>query len=117
MEEQINKTKSGSLKHNRKLTAIAGLVVFVVAVAVVTVLTLHGNNNNDNTIKTAVIKITSTGFQPATVSVQKGTKVVWESNDAGLHEVVANPYPKGTDLPNLKSQILNQNQTYTYTAN
>ena len=127
MEEQTHKTKSGNPKRKRTAIIGGGLIILAVAIVLVTALTLHSNdnqkkhNNSPSTKtavapKTAVIRVTSTGFEPATLSVQKGTKVTWLNADAGPHQVVADPYPKGTDLPGLKSEILNQAQSYTYTA-
>jgi plastocyanin len=127
MEEQAQKTKSGNPKGKGAAIIGGGLIVLAIAIALVTVLALHSNDNSNKSgnsssattpvaPKTAVIRVTGTGFEPATLSVQKGTKVMWLNADAGLHQIVANPYPKGTDLPGLKSEILNQAQSYTYTA-
>jgi plastocyanin len=115
MEEQIHKTKIEGSKNRRLFMAASGLIIFVVAVVLVTVIT-HNNNDKNNIVKTAVVRITKDGFQPATLSVHKGTKVVWVSDDAGLHQVASNPFPKDNGLPGLNSEILNENQNYTYTA-
>jgi plastocyanin len=67
--------------------------------------------------KVAEVRITPKGFEPATLVVKRGTRIAWINTDSKLHQVVSNPYPKGGDLPDLKSEILNDGQTYTYTAN
>ncbi len=64
----------------------------------------------------AQITISANGFEPATLVVKKGTRVVWVNKDAASHQLVANPYPSGDSLPGLKSEILNSDQTYEYTA-
>lgn len=64
----------------------------------------------------AQIQITKNGFVPGTLVVKKGTKVVWTNTDGKMHQVQANPHPNGESLPSLKSEILNNTQTYEYTA-
>jgi plastocyanin len=93
----------------------AGFGVFIVAVGLVTLLTWHTVKKN-RTNNVAVVRITNNGFQPATLVVRPGTKVVWSNGDQSLHQVTANPFPKGTDLPSLKSEILTNAQEYAYTA-
>lgn len=92
-----------------------GFAVFVVAVVVVTVLVSHISGKQTSS-QVATVRITPNGFVPATLAVKAGTKVVWTNDDQTLHQITANPFPKGTDLPSLKSQILNNAQDYTYVA-
>ena len=66
--------------------------------------------------RTAVVSITKDGFLPATINVQKGTKITWTNNDDKPHQLQANPHPTGESLPGLKSEIINNKQTYEYTA-
>lgn len=63
------------------------------------------------------ITITAEGFNPATITIKPGTKVVWTNKDSSLHQIQANPHPTGKSLPSLKSAILNSQQTYEYTFN
>jgi len=65
---------------------------------------------------TAVVSITKDGFIPASLVVQKGTKIIWTNTDDNSHQIQANPHPTGDSLPSLKSEILNNTQTYEYTA-
>ncbi len=65
---------------------------------------------------TASISITAAGFEPAVLSVKKGTKIRWTNNDKAMHQVIANPHPSHDSLPGLKSEILNEGQTYEYVA-
>lgn len=64
----------------------------------------------------AQVTITANGFEPATLVVKKGTKIIWTNSDQAMHQIYANPHPTGESLPGLKSEILNSTQTYEYTA-
>ena len=116
MREQPTKHKTPLPRRSRPLVVLSGFLVLFIAIFLVSRLTLHTVRNHQGT-RVAVVRITKTGFIPATLSVPKGTNVIWTNSDNGLHQVAANPYPKGTTLPSLKSEILNNNQTYEYTAN
>lgn len=117
MEEPQHKTETArTTKPQRK--ALLSFIIFVVAIVAVTVISgVIVRNNKAKPAPLASVRITATGFEPATLSVKKGTKVTWVNTDDTLRQIVANPFPKGGDLPSLKSEILNDNQTYTYTAN
>jgi plastocyanin len=94
---------------------VGGFGLFVIAVGLVTILTLHTVKKHQTDV--AVVRITDKGFEPATLTVRKGTKITWSNSGESLHQVAANPFPKGTDLSSLRSEILNNDQDYTYTAN
>lgn len=66
--------------------------------------------------QTAQITITKDGFVPASLSVKKGTKIIWTNSDEATHQLQANPHPTGESLPGLKSEVLTSGQTYEYTA-
>lgn len=68
-------------------------------------------------VPVAEVRITRQGFEPSTLVVKRGTKITWSNADSGLHQVASNQYPTDKDLPGLKSEILNNAQTYTYVAN
>lgn len=67
-------------------------------------------------LQPAQVIITKDGFIPATIEVKKGTKIIWTNTDEGMHQIQANPHPTGESLPGLQSEILNNQQTYEYTA-
>lgn len=118
MEDQPNKIKtSNKTKRVKGLYAIACVVIFAAAVFAVTMITSNKNDQKNQIIKVAQVRITSSGFEPSTVVVDKGSRVVWVNADNKLHQVASNPYPKDNGLAGLKSEILNNNQTYQYTAN
>ena len=64
----------------------------------------------------AEIQITLTGFEPASISVKKGTKIIWTNTDEAMHQLASNSHPSHQDIPGLKSEILNNGQTYEYKA-
>lgn len=64
----------------------------------------------------ASVNITANSFDPAVLSVKKGTRIIWTNSDQAMHQVVSNPHPSHDSLPGLKSEILNQGQTYEYVA-
>src|SRR5689334_715770 len=107
-------------KNHKRLYAIVAILIFVAAVALISVVTLRHDEKNKNQsappTPVARVTITARGFEPATLTVHKGTEVIWTNADVSMHQIVANPYPSGTDLRGLKSAILNQGQTYLYRA-
>ncbi len=122
MEDQPNTKKSSRRLRNIKNTQrwYAGLAVLLFVVAVAAVFKFTSSDTPPKVSAAApiaVVNITKDGFEPSVISVKQGTKVVWTNTDDALHQIVANPYPVGTDLPGLKSEILNGAQTYTYVAN
>lgn len=116
MKKRVEKIKNISSVSKRAGIVLGGLAVLAIAIIGVTALvgpwSEHINKHNG----VAEVRITKDGFVPATLSVAPGTKVVWTNEDQALRQVVANPFPKGTDLPGLKSEILNNTQTYSYVA-
>lgn len=64
--------------------------------------------------RTALIKITKQGFVPTTLIISPDTAIVWSNDDHGLHQVASNPFPKDNGWPRIKSEILNNGQTYSY---
>jgi plastocyanin len=121
MEEQLGKTKNLPKRRPRVRIILSGFTALFAAIVLVTVLTTQHVAKKQQQARTeqariAEVRITKTGFEPATLSVKRGTKIIWTNTDADLHQIASNPYPKGTDLASLKSEILNNDQTYTYTA-
>lgn len=114
MEEQTtgDAKKLKRIKSTKRFHAFLAFLVFVGLVSVVSVLiTTHRQQAK---VQVAEVRITKSGFKPSTLVVQEGTKIIWTNSDNARHQVVANPYPSGDDLPGLRSEILNNTQTYTY---
>jgi plastocyanin len=115
MEEQLQRTEKSFKKRNKKAYVFS--LIAVAVIGVVAVIKFTGSNNKVATAPpVTVIRITGAGFEPATVHVRQGATITWTNTDKKLHQVVSNPYPTGTDLSSLKSEILNNDQTYTYKA-
>jgi plastocyanin len=98
------------------LVGVLILVVLIVAVNKIFFKEDYSQQRSSNE-KVAVVRITENGFEPSTITVKQGTRVVWTNTDTALHQIISNPYPEGTDLPGLRSEILDNNQAYTYVAN
>lgn len=114
MQDSLTDNK-GLYDKKTRIEIVTGVFgVFFIAVALVGAWTLHSNNAKSSE-NVAVVHITRNGFQPATVVVNQGTKVVWMSDDSDLHQIQANPFPSGGSLPALKSEILNRQQSYSFT--
>lgn len=61
------------------------------------------------------IEITKDGFSPATVLIDKGTKVTWINKDSDPHRVAANPHPEHSSLPGLDSkEPIGPNGSYSF---
>lgn len=104
-------------KNTQRLYALLSLAAFVILIVAVSLAINHYKNNQASKApRVAEVRITQAGFEPSTLTVKRGTKVVWTNTDDALHQVAANPYPTGKDLPSLKSEILNNAQTYSYIA-
>jgi plastocyanin len=118
MDQQLPQIENTPPRRNKSRTVLLGFALLVVAVFGVTVITNHTNHTTSpkNEVAVATVRITDHGFEPATLAVKVGTKVTWTSADHSLHQVVTNPFPVGGKPSNLKSAILNSDQTYTYVA-
>jgi len=51
----------------------------------------------------ATVEITDSGFNPATISVKKGTVVTWNNKDSAPHWVASDPHPVHNQLPGFDS--------------
>lgn len=117
MESQTTPASSVSkTKRKQRIYALFIALVLIVLAAAIFKVTSDDKPNQSAVARIAVVRITDDGFEPSTLSVKQGTRIIWTNADSGLHQIAANPYPKGTDLKGLKSEILNNAQTYTYTA-
>ncbi len=64
-----------------------------------------------------VIEMKELKFQPARISVSKGTKVTWINREAVVHFVNTDPHPSHNNLPGFNSLDLKEGQIYSYTFN
>ncbi len=105
-------------------TVFYGALIFIILLVIATIavftLTKRENITPAETLKTqytATVSITSAGFEPASLTIKKGTEITWTNDDTSPHQLQANPHPTGKSLPGLTSEILNNKQTYRYTVN
>lgn len=120
MKKLINKLKDYKrTRPNRFKAVFLGVLAFALII-ILALITQPGppptTSVTEKPAPTAPISITASGFDPATVTVRKGTIITWTNEDTNIHQIYANPYPSGNSLPGLKSEILNNKQRYTYTA-
>jgi plastocyanin len=106
-------------KKNILIVIIALIVVALVVVGIAMVARNTGKKSPTQLAKQqAEVTITSTGFNPATISVAKGTTVTWKNADNARHQVASEPYPSHSNLEGLFSiEPLNTGDTYSYTFN
>jgi plastocyanin len=63
----------------------------------------------------AVVEITPSGFDPSTLDIKSGTKVVWVNFDQAPHQIAADPYPTHSELTALVApKALGYKQTYSF---
>jgi plastocyanin len=124
MDEKTVKNKKTWWKQHRVATVFIGFLILLVAAAAVMFIDNHDNNADTSTTTPAKhsevfaeVRISGKGFEPAELTVKRGTKVVWVNNGSTLRQIASNPYPSGSGSGPLKSEILNKGQAYTYTAN
>jgi plastocyanin len=99
---------------NKILKANSLTAIFIVIILASIYLIVFVLPSNSSSAKVTEIHITASGFQPASVVIKAGTKIVWINDDNEHHQVASNPYPKDNGLPGFKSEILNKGQTYEY---
>lgn len=120
MEERPDKgTKKANRKRRAGITALLSLIIFIAAVLLVRHFVFSNKESNDtngNQGRVAVVRITDQGFEPSTLTVPVGTRVLWTNTGQTMRQIASNPYPRNDSLPNLKSEILNNKQTYSYSA-
>jgi plastocyanin len=118
--------KSNKPKNLGLLKIGIGLLVIVMIVAL-----FVGRSDKNKTAKTnpavapAQVSITSTGFDPATVTVRVNQGVIWTNNDTADHKVNSDPYPADNTVDGFNDKqpihkadsyafVFNKPGTYTY---
>ena len=76
-----------------------------------------GSNNEDfSNPETIEVSITANGFEPSSISLNKGDTIKFTNNDSQSHWPASNPHPVHTDLPGFDArQGLSQGETYSFT--
>ncbi len=117
-EHEANMRAARNMKRGQAVAALC--ITVILAVALTTFV-----NNRTNPVDAPVVQaapanisdvlITNSGFVPQTVSIKKGTVVIWQSAQIGQPVIIAsNPYPKNDSLPTLKSGQLSVGSSYRY---
>lgn len=66
--------------------------------------------------KTYELKIKKDGFEKSSITIKKGDKIMFKSDDDTFsHDIASNPHPFHTQIPGLRSGVLTKDQTYTFT--
>ncbi|OGH39232.1 MAG: hypothetical protein A3B44_00660 [Candidatus Levybacteria bacterium RIFCSPLOWO2_01_FULL_38_21] len=61
-----------------------------------------------------VVKITKDGFVPATIKIDKGTKVTWINQDISLHKIASDPNPAQPNLLGFVSKNLARGDSFSF---
>lgn len=70
----------------------------------------------DSTMKKEIeITLTSTGFSPAKVTIERGTTVVWTNKSSKVATVDSNPHPVHTSMPEANLGSFNDGETLDFT--
>ncbi len=66
--------------------------------------------------KEVIVEITSSGFNPFTVTINSGDKVTFLNKDSSQHWIASNVHPIHVDYPGFDAlRGLNQNENYSFT--
>jgi plastocyanin len=114
MKEQFKEIKNLFKENPAIRNSYIALVVLVLALSA-TILALVSMQDEEHIERVAEIRITSEGFIPSNLSLEPNTRVIWRNASDDLHQVVSNPHASHDSLPALKSELLNNDQTYEYT--
>ena len=69
----------------------------------------------DQVVSSASVEITSKGFVPATLTVKKGTVVLFTNKDKKAHRPASDPHPSHNTLPGFDSQVnVQKGQAYSF---
>ena len=117
-EHEANMRSARNMKRGQAVAALCITVILAIA------FTTFINDRTDPATAPVVeaasanlstVTITNNGFVPQTLTIKKGTVVVWQSAQIGQPVIIAsNPYPQNNSLPSLKSQQLNVGASYRY---
>ena len=123
-EENPSATIGHNKKSSKSIRLIVGLILLLILAIAISLLVNNNATNKTNTAAKSVtpplayVKISKTGFTPATLTVNKGTVVVWQAQGNTKTVVIAsNPYPTDNDLKSLKSTQLGSGASYRYQFN
>lgn len=113
-------------KERIKIISIAVICLLIVAAVAGVIIKTSGGDPGEganvsgapstvsNTVA-AEITIKDDGFVPQTITVKAGTPVTWTSHDDEYnHNIMSDPHPDHSGEPSLKSDVLKDDDVYTY---
>jgi len=62
-----------------------------------------------------LVSIEKDRLVPANVTIVVGQTISFKNLDSTAHQIVSNPHPAHTDLPDFYSPLLYKNESYSYT--
>jgi plastocyanin len=71
----------------------------------------------EQAVREIQITISSEGFDPHTVTIPTGTRVIWTNTDEAPHSFASDPHPDHSELSDLQKTDLATDDNYTYTFN
>ena len=76
------------------------------------------NLTSQPTVPQAQVAITSQGFVPQTILIQKGSSVIWTNKDIRPHQIASDPHPTHSLLTSLgQGKAISPKSTFTFTFN
>jgi plastocyanin len=81
------------------LTIVVGVTILIASASLIIILL----QNSPKAPKGVSVLISEDGFEPHTLTIPKGTAVIWRNDDTESHRVAANPFPSHSELPELDS--------------
>lgn len=63
----------------------------------------------------SMVKISSAGFSPKSITIKAGEKVIWTNDDSANHTVNSSPHPTHTDHPFLNLGLMKTGESKSVT--
>ena len=76
---------------------------------------ITGNFPKPTALNVDLVSIKKDRLVPANVTIAVGQTISFKNLDATAHQIVSNPHPTHTDLPDFYSPLLYPNESFSYT--
>ena len=93
-----------------------GAVPSILGCAILFAVFLLGCQNNSPLPGTDQVVIASFQFNPASITISKGTTITWTNNDSVTHTITSGVYPQSNGLFNSGNLAPSQSFTHTFDA-
>ena len=94
-----------------------GAIGLLLILSLIGLATHKTSQSHKAAISSAQVSISSSGFFPKLIDVNKGVTVTWTNYDGSPHQVSSDPYPSNDKLSSLNSLALAANDSFSYTFN